>query len=144
MDGKVNSSSSITLTNGIFVAEKINSSSRIKIDGAELGARIGGKVDASGSVEILGGEGSVGVDVGEKVSASGSVLLVGGKGGVRIKGKVSASGGIEIRGDVTVGEEISSSGKVKIYCNDIDGGRLKFGGKVSGSSVHVEGLFFVE
>jgi len=144
VDGKVNSSSSISLINGIIVGDKVNSSSKIKIDGGELGADIKGKVSASGSVEIFGGEGMVGVDVREKVSASGSILLVGSRGGVRILGKVSASGGIEIRGDVSVGEEVSASGKVKIFCNHHDGGRLKVGGKISGSSVSIEGHLISE
>ena len=57
---------------------------------------------------------------------------------------VLCSGSIEIRGNVSVGGEVHASGKVRIYCNDIDGGRLKVGGKVSGSSVHVEGHLIVE
>lgn len=54
------------------------------------------------------------------------------------------SGSIEIKGNVSVGGDITASSKVRIYCNDIDGGRLKVGGKIGGSSVHVEGHLIVE
>ena len=60
-----------------------------------------------------------------------------------IKGKVSSSGSIEIRGNVQVGDDLKTSGKISIICEK--GNTLNVGGKISTSGgCVVEGDLVVE
>ena len=65
-----------------------------------------------------------------------------------IKGKVASSGSIEIRGQVEVGDDIKTSGKVTIFCSEKKEGQrqgFSVGGKISTSGgVVVEGDLVVE
>lgn len=85
-----------------------------------------------------------GVRVGEKVDASGSINLNGGEQGISIAGKVSASGHVEITGWVEVGGDVKSSGHIKIQSFD-SRGLVKIGGKIdcSGACI-IEGDMVAE
>jgi len=150
----------VILSNNVIVHEKVDSSGHITLFD---GVNVSGKLSASGSVELRNG-----VFVGDKVDgklptcnvttivdilpvelqssqlytdshkASGSVTIDGGELGCKIAGKISASGSVNIKGNVKVGEDIKTSGRVTLQ--QYGNGLLTIGGNIKTSGgVTVEG-----
>ncbi|KAA8567682.1 hypothetical protein EYC84_008155 [Monilinia fructicola] len=106
--GTVKSSSSVEMTGDVYVQEDVKSSSKVVLEGVGGLVRIGGKVDASGSVSIKGR-----VEV-EKVESSGKIVIQSLEKQKVVFGELDSRGGMEIEGDVEIRSEFKASGNVRI------------------------------
>lgn len=88
------------LRNGIHVAEKVDASGAILLDGTIRPIFIGGKCDASGAISIIGDVHIIG-----DLKSSGRISLksvAGKEANVVVEGRVASNGAFMIEGDVVV------------------------------------------
>jgi cytoskeletal protein CcmA (bactofilin family) len=122
--GKVDASGSIKLRDGVHVTDKADASGSIEYEFPYFLRAL--------RQRLISSRLSNGISVGGKVSASGNVNLTGGENGISVHGKVTASGRIEMKGWVEIGEDVDCNGSCKFqgYGPPDSKYSLKVGGKI--------------